>query len=125
MREVNQTNSLVAINNGNGDFTTYNLPKEVQFSSVKAICAIDVNNDSNLDLVLGGNEYGYKPQYSRLDANYGSVLIGDGKGQFEWQEYAASGFFVKGEVKNISLLRILDELHILIGLMINNHGFLR
>lgn len=101
VREVNNANSLVAINTGNNTFTFKILPPEVQFSSVHAICALDINNDGNTDLVLGGNEYNYKPQYSRLDANYGSVLLGDGKGNFIWQNYSDTGFFVKGEIKNI------------------------
>jgi hypothetical protein len=31
-------------------------------SPVDAICAMDINKDGILDIVLGGNEYEFKPQ---------------------------------------------------------------
>jgi cytochrome c oxidase subunit IV len=43
-----------------------------------------VNNDGILDLILGGNQYEFKPQFSRLDSNYGSVLLGSKSGTFSW-----------------------------------------
>jgi hypothetical protein len=118
VREVNEANSLVAINNGDLTFNYIVLPKEVQFSSVNAICVKDINNDSNLDLILGGNDYNFKPQYSRLDANYGSLLLGDGTGNFKWVNYNESGFFVKGEIKSITPIILNNQQNILIG--VNN-----
>ncbi|MFL1012643.1 VCBS repeat-containing protein [Flavisericum labens] len=116
VREVNRSETVVALNNEEGNFTLMPLPAQVQFSSVNAIAVLDVNNDSHLDLVLGGNQYNLKPQYSRLDANYGSLLLGDGNGVFSWVDYNDSGFFVNGEVKNISILRIKNEINIVIGI---------
>lgn len=118
VNEVNTSESLVAINSGNLNFEIIILPKEVQFSSVNAIAFSDINNDSYPDLILGGNEYNYKPQYSRLDANYGSLLLGNGDGTFEWQDYTKSGFFIKGEVKNITPLKSDKDNYLFIG--INN-----
>jgi hypothetical protein len=45
---------------------------------VNAICPLDINNDGYIDLVLGGNQYEFKPQFTRLDSNFGSVLLGKG-----------------------------------------------
>ena len=50
---------------------------------------------------MAGNNYEFKPQFSRLDASYGNVLLGNGKLDFEWQNYDDSGFFIKGEVKHL------------------------
>ena len=97
--------SVIAINKGNGKFEIQMLPKEVQFSSVNTICAMDVNNDGILDLILGGNQYEFKPQFSRLDANFGSVLLGNKKGTFSWTPYDKSGFFIKGEVKQLKAIK--------------------
>ncbi|QLE00832.1 VCBS repeat-containing protein [Galbibacter sp. BG1] len=102
IKSVNTTASIVAINQGNGDFAIKELPKEVQFSCVCDISSSDLNGDGNLDLIMAGNNYEFKPQFSRLDANYGSVLLGNGKGDFTWQDYNKSGFFVKGEVKKLA-----------------------
>jgi hypothetical protein len=41
---------------------------------------LDINNDGYIDLVLGGNQYEFKPQFTRLDSNFGSVLLGKKKG---------------------------------------------
>ena len=74
-------------------------------SCICGIACVDVNRDGHLDLVMGGNNYEFKPQFSRLDAGYGNVLLGDGKMGFEWLDYDKSGFFVKGEVKFIRPIR--------------------
>jgi len=50
---------------------------------------------------MGGNNFEFKPQYSRLDANYGNVLIGDGSLGFEWQDYDTSGFYIRDEIKHL------------------------
>ena len=93
--------SIVALNNGNGKFIIKKLPQRVQFSCVNAITCTDVNKDGFLDIIAGGNNFDFKPQYSCLDANYGTVLLGDGKLRFTWQNYNTSGFFVREEIKHI------------------------
>jgi hypothetical protein len=104
-KTANIQESVVAINKGNGKFEIKVLPKEVQFSCVNAICVLDINKDGILDLVLGGNQYEFKPQFSRLDANYGSVLLGNKNGTYTWVPYAQSGFYVKGEVKHLKTIK--------------------
>ena len=100
-----ESKSIIALNDGKNSFRVIPLPKEVQLSCVCGISCFDVNNDGNLDLLLGGNNFDFKPQYSRLDANYGSLLLGDGKGNFEWVPYSKSGFFITGEVKHLQKLQ--------------------
>ncbi|MBC7748713.1 MAG: VCBS repeat-containing protein [Methylotenera sp.] len=104
-RKVNIQESVIAINKGNGKFEIKALPKEVQFSCVNTITTMDVNNDGILDLILGGNQYEFKPQFSRLDSNYGSVLLGSKSGTFSWLPYNKSGFFIKGEVKQLKIVK--------------------
>jgi hypothetical protein len=99
--EGNYFQSAVALNDGKGQFTLVPLPKEVQFSSVNAIWCGDLNADGKNDLVLGGNDAGFMPQFSKLDASFGHVLLNKGSGQFEWLENRESGFFLRGDVKQI------------------------
>ena len=101
VRKVNTSATIIAVNKGNGDFEIVELPVETQLSCVCGITCTDVNGDGNLDIILGGNDYEFKPQYSRLDANYGSVLLNDGNMNFEWKNYMESGFAIKEEIKHI------------------------
>jgi len=89
--------NLVALNDGKGNFTVKKLPAVAQLSSISAIQYEDINQDGYLDLILAGNNFNYKPQFSRLDANEGLVLFGDKNGKFKNQKQ--TGFKVKGEVK--------------------------
>lgn len=96
--------SMVALSQGGGKFSLQALPAQVQFSTVNSILVQDINQDGNLDLILGGNRYELKPQFSRLDASYGSVLLGSKKGRFTWVSNTDSGVFIRGEVKGIKAL---------------------
>ncbi|WP_367755387.1 FG-GAP-like repeat-containing protein [Flavobacterium sp. WC2430] len=104
-KEATIQESVIAINKGNGQFEIKLLPKEVQFSCVNTICTMDVNKDGILDILLGGNQYEFKPQFSRLDSNYGSLLLGNKNGTYSWVPYNKSGFFMRGEVKHLKSIK--------------------
>ncbi len=112
--------SVVAINKGNGQFEIKILPKEVQFSSVNTSFVMDVNKDGILDIILGGNQYEFKPQFGRLDANHGSVLLGNKKGNFSWLPYANSGFFLTGEVQKIKTIKNKKNAIAILAVLNNN-----
>ena len=99
VKEVNTFSSYIAYNDGKGNFTIKELPYEAQLSCICDIQSEDINKDGNLDLIMGGNNFSFKPQFSRLDANEGLVFFGNEKGEFNNQ--SQTGFKVKGEVKNI------------------------
>jgi len=102
VKAVNISESIVAVNEGAGKFSIVKLPTRVQWSCVCGISCADVNSDGNIDLVMGGNNFGFKPQFSRQDASYGHVLLGDGELGFTWQDYSHSGFFVRDEIRHLS-----------------------
>jgi hypothetical protein len=101
MKKVAISSSVIAVNEGGGKFSVKELPWRVQLSCICGISCTDFNNDGHLDLIMGGNNFEFKPQYSRLDGTYGAVLLGDGNMGFEWQDYNTSGFFVRDEIKHI------------------------
>jgi enediyne biosynthesis protein E4 len=101
VRKVNTSESIVAVNEGNGNFLIVKLPYRVQWSCVCGISCTDVNGDGITDLVMGGNNFDFKPQFSRQDASYGHVLIGDGKFGFEWRQFAESGFFIRDQIRHL------------------------
>ena len=57
---------------------------------------------------MAGNNHEFKPQFSRLDAGYGNVLLGDGQAGFQWQDFKKSGFMIDGEVKYLRKLSDKD-----------------
>ena len=98
------SSSIIALNEGNGNFRIVRLPAETQFSSVNAILCTDMNGDGATDLVLGGNNFGWQPQFSRLDASFGHVLLNDGKGQFRELLSSVSGLELRGEIRDIKMI---------------------
>jgi hypothetical protein len=101
MKQATIAESIVAINEGKGEYSIKILPANVQLSCVCSISCLDVNNDGFLDILMGGNNFEFKPQFSRLDANEGTLLLNNKGLNFEWQNYNNSGFIVKNEVKHI------------------------
>jgi hypothetical protein len=97
----NYTSSIIAWGYGKGQFSIQRLPNQVQFSSLNASLATDVNGDGQPDLIMGGNQFGFLPQFGRLDANYGLVLINKGKRKFEVLDDKASGLAITGQVRDI------------------------
>jgi hypothetical protein len=110
----NYFSTAVALNKGNGQFEIVALPKEVQFSSVRAILCMDVNSDGFTDLVMAGNDSGFMPQFSKLDASFGHTLLNDGKGKFQWIPAKTSGFFHSGEARGLKSLKIKGINHVLL-----------
>lgn len=108
VKTVSYSANMIALNQGDGNFEFKELPARAQLSCVCGISCTDLNGDGLTDLILGGNNYEFKPQYSRLDASYGSVLLNAGDGDFAWMDYEDSGFFVKDEVKHLEIFTAKD-----------------
>ncbi|HMQ48745.1 MAG TPA: VCBS repeat-containing protein [Saprospiraceae bacterium] len=101
--EVNELNSIVLKNLGNGQFEKQLLPISSQFSPIYAILPFDVDQDEDLDLLLGGNLYKVQPEMGMYDSSYGQCLLNDGKGQFT-DHSVELGFSVKGEIRDIQFI---------------------
>jgi enediyne biosynthesis protein E4 len=113
VKNVNYSSSCIAFNNGNGNFTLQNLPSAMQLSSIKSIVPIDVNSDGKIDLVMGGNEFGFQPQLGRLDASTGDILINDDKGNFSILNQSHTGIALHGQVRDIAVLKSNGTLNLL------------
>ncbi len=92
--------SMYLENTGNG-LEAHPLPTEAQFSPIHGILVHDFNQDGNLDLLLGGNFHRVKPELGKYDASYGTLLLGNGKGDFEATSALESGLRIIGEVREI------------------------
>lgn len=101
----NFCSSVIAINDGKGKFTIQKLPGMLQVSCINAICCVDINSDNKIDLILGENKFGFPPQFGRLDAGFGDVLINLGNNNFSLMEHRKSGLNLTGEVKDIKEIK--------------------
>ena len=90
--------NAVLLNEGKGVFKTMPLPWEAQLTSYRAACVADLNNDQLPDIILGGNFYQNNIQMGRYDADYGTMLLNKGKGNFN---VVQSRLPVRGEIRQI------------------------
>ncbi len=95
-----------------GFFKEVTLPIEAQFAPVNELVIRDFNKDGHKDILLFGNNHHYKLRLGKFDANYGMLLLGDGTGEFAYQNQTASGLNVNGVVQSAL---IMDDT-LLIGL---------
>ena len=86
------------------------LPDEVQRSPLKSIIISDLNSDGNQDMILAGNRTENALKIGRNEANYGTILMGNGKGLFETLKVLESGLKIRGSVS--SMLEINKTLYV-------------
>jgi len=116
---VNELKTMYLENTGSG-FKIHELPVEAQFAPVYSIGVTDFDDDGNLDFILGGNQTYTRLRIGVMDANYGQVFLGDGRGQFSYLPQQKSGLSIKGDVKSILSLDLNNSKYLLFGL--NNQG---
>jgi enediyne biosynthesis protein E4 len=116
--EANYFKSIIAINDGKGNFTIQELPLDIQLSTMNASLICDVNNDNKPDILMGGNNFNCPPQFGRVDASHGELLLNKGNMQFELVKYPNSGLNISGQIRDIKALKIKGNNYVLIG--VNN-----
>ncbi|NIJ51942.1 VCBS repeat-containing protein [Dyadobacter arcticus] len=105
----------VMFRNKDAGFEKQGLPIEAQFAPVTSISVKDYNNDGKKDLLLLGNKMDNRLKLGSMDANYGCLLTGDGKGAFTYQGQPVSGLSVVGDVKSAIDMTIGKHPYIVVG----------
>ncbi len=95
------------INKGNLQFETKDLPWQAQLSLLKDAVIVNANNDSLPDILLMVNYYDNNIEMGRYDADFGTILINQGKGSFICQ--SLSGLAIKGQVRHILPINIRNQ----------------
>ena len=93
-------------NDGNGNFTTKQLPVEAQVAPCHDILNDDFNKDGHLDLLLVGNDHGAETETGVYDASNGVVLLGDGKGAFTFSPNHENGMWASEECRSVEKVRL-------------------
>jgi enediyne biosynthesis protein E4 len=112
---VTETRTLSFLNR-NGKFVPAELPMEAQFSVVTNIITGDYNGDGKKDLLFLGNHSDNRLKIGCINANYGCLLTGDGKGHFNYMPQPRSGLNIKGDVKTAVELKTSNGLYIIAGI---------
>ncbi|MGB5499076.1 MAG: VCBS repeat-containing protein [Maribacter sp.] len=105
---ANSMETTLLLSSLENKFTIATLPEQAQYSPIYAINIGDFNKDGNDDILLLGNNHFFKLRLGKFDANYGTLLAGNGKGEFKYVNQIESGLDIRGAVK--SSLLIEDKL---------------
>jgi hypothetical protein len=87
--------------NDKGVFKAKELPLQANFFPVYAITTGDFDHDGKQDIILAGNIDHARIKIGKIDAGYGVLLKGDGKGHFEYVPQLKSGLIVKGCTRDL------------------------
>lgn len=102
--EAYEFRSSILLNNRKNTWQLLPLPVEAQVSPVYGIVAEDFNGDRYIDILLGGNLYGVKPEMGRYDASYGTLLLGNSGGKFTSVPNRQIGLRLEGEVRDMAVV---------------------
>jgi hypothetical protein len=104
--EVVNFSSSYLENRGSEGFTLHPLPLDAQFGPTYGQLVEDFDGDGCLDVLIAGNQYPVEVETGRYDAHKGLLLRGDCAGGFEAVLPRASGFFVDGDTKSMSMISL-------------------
>jgi enediyne biosynthesis protein E4 len=115
-----ETRTCFLENTGKGKFVKHPLPIPAQIAPVNTIICDDLDGDGFKDLLLAGNEYGTEVTTGRDDASYGCFLRGTVNKSFIPIPPIESGFMLKGDVRDMSLLHLPDGKKIILAAVNND-----
>jgi enediyne biosynthesis protein E4 len=100
MLTANYFSNAILLNKGNLEFETKALPPAAQLSCFKDAVAVNANGDNRPDILMMGNDYESNVSMGRYDADFGTLLLNNGNGQFV--SSTLNGLIVKGQVRHIA-----------------------
>jgi hypothetical protein len=96
--------NCILLNKGNMQFELSALPWEAQLTSFRNAVVVNANGDSYPDIFLVGNYYENNIDMGRYDADYGSLLINNGRGGFDYHQL--NGVAIPGQSRRVQQLMI-------------------
>ena len=98
-----------------GHFVRTGLPIEARFAPVCKILVHDYDGDGHPDMLLLGNHSDNRLKLGSINANYGCLLKGDGKGGFSYVPQWRSGLSIRGDVKSAEEVTIDKKRLLVVG----------
>jgi enediyne biosynthesis protein E4 len=102
-------------NQGKKGFVSKELPIEAQYAPVNGIAIEDFNSDGKKDMLLVGNNTWTRIKFGRYSANHGTLLTGDGKGNFTYINQPKSGLNLKGNIRDLQIVRSSKSFKLIAG----------
>jgi len=99
---ANSFTSGIFYNKGKGNFVFSAFPSTAQMAPLFGFCIVPGNNTT---VLAGGNFSGVIPYEGRYDADYGDVMILDKNRSIKAISPVASGFLLRGEVRDIKTIK--------------------
>ena len=113
---VTEQSTLYLQNDGAAGFSKKPLPAQAQYAPVYSILSLDANKDGKKDLLLAGNNSWTRIKFGRYSANHGTLLLGDGKGNFSYVTQPNSGLNVRGNVRSVIDVKTGEQVQVLFGM---------
>ncbi|AQG82457.1 VCBS repeat-containing protein [Spirosoma montaniterrae] len=98
---ANHLQTSCFLSSASGRFTVAKLPEQAQYAPVHTITTMDFDRDGLTDVLLCGNTNFAKIRLGKMDANYGVLLKGNGRGGFQYVDQRRSGLALKGDVRAV------------------------
>lgn len=112
---VHETRTMCLLKR-NGKFVPTPLPVQAQFTVVNQVIARDFTGDGAIDLLLLGNHSRNRLKIGSINAGYGCLLAGDGKGNFNYISQPASGLCIIGDVRSALEINANNSKYLAIGI---------
>ena len=105
----------VYLENKGNRFEITALPIQAQFSPVYTMATVDIDQDGDTDVVMGGNETFVRARVGKSDANKGFVLLNDGRGKFTYMPQYQSGLNLGGDIRQLLFISSKDRTNLVVG----------
>ncbi len=104
----NYSYNACLINKGEKGFELVPLPYQAQIAPIYGTLIQDFNEDGIPDILAVGNSHSPEVFSGWQDASFGSLLIGNGDGNFQVSDLDTSNFYIDGDAKALVRLRYYD-----------------
>jgi hypothetical protein len=94
--------------NEKNKFVAVTLPYQVQLNPVFDLLILDINHDGKKDILMAGNYLYAEPETGEMDSGNGTLLLQNQDGSFTYINNRDHGLWVKGEVRELDLLKTAD-----------------
>ncbi|MBK7130653.1 MAG: VCBS repeat-containing protein [Crocinitomicaceae bacterium] len=121
---VTEFRSGIFYNDGKGNFTFSPFGNEAQLSFINDFLVLDINHDGKSDILAIGNRYGSEVETTRYDAGCGLEMVQQPDGSFSITPQTASQFFVPGDAKCMSMIKLGKD-GTIGALVANNNGLVQ